>query len=101
MTDMLDWFNTAAAGVLALIAGWAVMSDKVKVGLIMHLGLVLVAVGFLGVFLVALGPYAYPSGIAAANALVHAGLVLCAIGYAQRALRRGHQRRASDWVERR
>lgn len=96
---MLEWFNTTAAGVLAFGAGWAVMSDKVKIGLLMHLGLVLVAIGFLGVFLVSLGSYAASSAVAWANAFVHAGLVLCAIGYVRRWRRRGHQRRASDWVE--
>lgn len=96
---LLDWFNTAAAGLLALCAAWAVMSPHVRIGLLMHLGLVLVAVGFLGVFLVSLGTYAASSAVAAANAFVHAGLVLCAIGYVRRWRRRGHQRRASDRVE--
>lgn len=98
---MIDWFNTTAAGALALGSGWVVMSPRVRIGLLMHLGLVLVAIGFLGVFLVRLGPYAATNAISAANAFVHAGLVLCAIGYVCRARRRGHQRRASDWVDRR
>lgn len=98
---MLDWFNAAAAGVLACAAGWAVMSPHVRIGLLMHLGLVFVAVGFLGVFLIALDPLAYHAAVKAANAIVHVGLVLCAVGYLQRCHRRGPQRRASDWVERR
>lgn len=98
---MLDWFNTFAAAALSMGAGWAVMSTKVRIGLLMHIGLAMVAVGFLGVVLISLGTYSAGSAFAAANAFVYAGLVLCAIGYARRSRRRGHQRRASDWVERR
>lgn len=98
---MLEWFNTVAAGVLAAISGWAVMSPRVQLGLVMLVGMATVSLGFLALCLLGLQGYAYADGKAAASALVHAGLVLLAIGYWRRARRRGHQRRASDWVERR
>lgn len=97
----IDAFNTAAAGVLFLCSGWIAMSPKCRTGLVIHIGLVMVSLGFLALCLLGLQYYAFGSGIAAANALVHMGLVVCAIGYAHRARRRrSHQRRTSDWVER-
>lgn len=98
---MLDLFNTTVSGMLAAAAGWAVMSPRVRCGLLAHLGLVLVSLGFFGVFLMGMQGYSYHSATAAAHAMVHVGLVMCALGYLQRARRRGHQRRVSDWVERR
>lgn len=97
---MLDWFNTTAAAVLCAIAGWAVMSPRVQMGLLIHTGLVLMSVGFLGTFLMSLQGWAFNSSVHAANALVHLGLVLCAAGYFKRARRSGNKRRASDWVDR-
>jgi heme A synthase len=98
---MLDAFNTAAAGILSAMGAWAVMSPRVRCGLVAHLGLALISFGFFALFLMGLQPYSFQDANAAAEAFVHLGLVLCAIGYVQRARRRGHQRRASDWVERR
>jgi hypothetical protein len=98
---MLDLFNTFAAGMLATVSAWAVMSPRVRCGLIAHIGLVMISVGFFGVFLMGFETYIYAAAMAAAQAFVHVGLVLCAIGYAQRTRRRGQQRRVSDWVERR
>lgn len=98
---MLDLFNVAASGVLAFVSGWAVMSTRVRCGLLMHAGLVCMALGFMGVFLISIGPYAYAAAVSAANAFVHGGLVLCALGYLQTTRKRGHRRRVSDWVERR
>lgn len=97
---MIDMFNMVMSGLLASISGYAVMSQRVRCGLVAQLGLVLVSVGFLGVTLIALQAYAFHDALAAAHALVHAGLVLIAAEYILRARRRGHQRRASDWVER-
>lgn len=97
---MLDVFNTIVSGLLAAAAAWAVMSPRVRCSLIALLGLALVSIGFFAVFLIGFQGYAFQEGVAAAHAIVHVGLVLCAIGYWQRARRHGHQRRASDWVER-
>lgn len=98
---LFDAFNTAAASVLCLFSSWIAMSPTFRTGLVIHIGLVMVSVGFLALCLLGLQSYAFGSGIAAANALINLGLVVCALGYAWRARRRGHQRRASDWVERR
>jgi CHASE2 domain-containing sensor protein len=95
----LELFNTCAALVLSLIAGWAAMSNRTRTNLAVHVGLVLIALGFLGAFLMAFGPFTYVSAISASNAIVHFGLVLCAIGYLQRAFRKGTPcRRSSDWM---
>lgn len=97
---MLDMFNTAAAGTLSAIGAWAVMSPRVRCGLVALLGLALISFGFFVIFLLGLQPYTYQSAVAAAQAFVHVGLVLVVVGYLQRSRKRGHQRRASDWVER-
>ena len=96
---MIDMFNTSMSCLLAIISGYAVMSQRVRCGLLAHFGLVLVSLGFLGVTLMALQSYTLTSAIAAANALVHLGLVLIVVEYILRASRRGHQRRASDWMD--
>lgn len=99
---MIDLFNTAAAGVLSAVAAWAVMSPRVRCGLLAHVGLALISFGFFGVFLMSVQAYYTDHGaLAAAHAFVHVGLVLCATGYFVRARRRGHQRRTSDWIDRR
>ena len=96
---MIDMFNMVMSGLLASVSGYAVMSQRVRCGLLAHFGLVLVSLGFLGVTLMALQSYTFASAIAAANALVHLGLVLIVVEYILRASRRGHQRRASDWMD--
>lgn len=96
---MLDLFNTVSSGILAAGAGWAVMSPRVRVNLVMHVGLVLIAIGFLGLVLISLNPSTYQSATSAASAIVHIGLVLCAVGYAKRARQHGPRRRSSDWVD--
>lgn len=96
---MIDLFNTAAAGVLSAIAAWAVMSPRVRCGLLAHVGLALISFGFFGVFLMGFQGYTFTGAIAAAHAFVHLGLVLCAIGYAKRARQHGPRRRSSDWVD--
>lgn len=96
-----DVLNTLMAGALSAIAGWIAMSPRFRTGLTIHIGLVMVSLGFLALCLSGMQTFAFRSGLAAANALINLGLVVCAIGYAWRARRRGHQRRASDWVDRR
>lgn len=99
---MLDAFNTSISCVLALVTAWAAMSHRVRCGLIAHVGLALISFGFFGVFLMSVQAYYTDHGaLAAAHAFVHVGLVLCATGYFVRARRRGHQRRTSDWIDRR
>lgn len=95
----LDTFNTVVTAILSAAAGWAAMSPRVRCGLLALLGLVLVALGFLGVFLMSVQGVADHSGTAAAHAMVHAGLLLCGAGYWRQFRRRGHQRRASDWID--
>lgn len=97
---MLDIFNASISGLLAAAATYAVMSPRVQCGMLAHIGLVLVSVGFFGLCLMGINGPAYHSATASAHAMVYVGLLLCALGYLQRARRRGHQRRVSDWIER-
>lgn len=97
---LIDAFNAAAYLILAAAASWAVMSPRVHLNLLLHIGLVLVATGFLGDFLIVLSPYPPERALACTSAVVHAGLLLCVLGYLRRQrCQRSHQRRASDWVK--
>lgn len=98
---MIENFNTLMSMVLAALAGWAVMSHRVRDGVVVKSGLILVAVGFIGAALVALDSGDHNS-LASAHALVYVGLLVCALGYLLRSRRhrtRRTSRRLSDWVD--
>lgn len=90
--------NAAACLVLSLLAGWAVISPRVRDGILIKLGLILVAVGASGMGLaLATGDPTYV--VLRALGLHTAGLFVVALGVLWRARRPGApKRRASDWV---
>lgn len=100
---MLDTFNTTMALILSALSGWAVMSRRVKDGVIVKIALISLALGFLSLFFLALDP----GGVeprAFAHALIYLGLLGLAVGYwlRCRACRRKWQampRRKADWVD--
>lgn len=96
---LLDLLNGASYLMLASAASYAVLSPRVQLNLLLHVGLVLVAVGCIGNVLIALGPYPPERALEYTGAIVNAGLLLCVAGYWRRMRgQRCHQRRASDWV---
>lgn len=100
---MIANFNTFMSVLLASLAGWAIMSHRVRDGVIVKAGLICVALGFLGAALVSIDNGDHNS-LASAYALVFVGLLICAVGYLLRSRRhrsRGisAQRRLSDWVD--
>lgn len=94
-----DLFNTGMAALLSAAAGLAVMHPQIRCGFLAHVGLVFVSLGFLAVFLMGLQGSADHDALAVAHAMVHVGLLLCGAGYWRQFRRRGHQRRASDWID--
>jgi predicted anti-sigma-YlaC factor YlaD len=98
---MLDVVNTLAAGVLFVAAAWAALCPRVHAGLVGHIGLVLVAVGFFGLCLIGVQGTLTHGAARHASAFVHVGLLACAAEYCLRLRRHGKRRRASDWVDRR
>lgn len=98
---MIETFNALAGLVLSAATGWAVMSPRVRDGIVIKIGLVCLSVGFAGIFFFHLSRPDGPHPLAAAQALVHLGVLICAAGYVMR--RRRHngvsRRRASDWVQ--
>lgn len=97
---MLDVANTTMSLILSLLSGWAILSSRVRDGIIIKTGLSCLSVGFLGIFFL----YFEPGGaqaFGAAYALVDVGLLICAVGYLLRIRNRhrGSHRRASDWIK--
>ena len=100
---MIDTINTIMSLALALLSGWAVMSQRVRDGVVIKAGLICIALGFGAASLVTLNASG-PDALAAAHALVHIGLLICGVGYLLR--KRMHKRRGikglhrlSDWVD--
>lgn len=99
MDDLLLTFNAAACVLLAAVATWAVLSPRVRDGIVVKLGLILAVQGFAG-----LGA-ALAMGLPVivwvrALALLHAGLLVVAAGVWWRFRQaRGARRRASDWMD--
>jgi len=100
---MLDEFmlhyTVAACIVLALMALWAVMSPRVQDGLVIKVGLGLMALGFFGLSS-ALGRVEgfHWQGLIRALACNLAGLQVVAIGIAWRWYRRGRIYRIDEWI---
>ena len=92
---MIEIFNTCMACILATVTGWAIMSHRVRDGIVVKIGLSFISIGFFGVFLISLeGGYDKSPG----HAMVYAGMLICACGYLFRARRkRSAQRRVTDW----
>lgn len=98
---MTEAFNTIMSLVLALLASVAVLSARVRDGIIIKGGLICIALGFLGAALVSL-EQSGAAALATAHALVHVGLLVIAVGYlwrTYRSRRSGTMRRVSDWVD--
>jgi hypothetical protein len=98
---MLNTFNLVAALVMVCLCGWAIMDPKVKDGIVIKIGLMFIALAFVGFFALGLEPTRMEV-LEAAQALLHLGLIVCLIGYVVRRRRHAQAtRRASDWVDRR
>jgi len=94
---MLDFFNTLMSLLLSLVAGIAIMHQRILDGIIIKTGLMFISVGFLGAFFVGLEKSGQRP-MAISYTLVHIGLLICIAGYLLRRRSRGKQRRLNDFM---
>ncbi|MBC7729137.1 MAG: hypothetical protein H7242_16310 [Microbacteriaceae bacterium] len=94
------YFNAATALLLALLCAWAVLSPRVRDGIVIKLGLIGMSLGFFVTF------WAVADGmdcddlnaLARAGLLTRGGLLIVIAGWAWRVAHTGHAlRRANDW----
>lgn len=101
MDEIIVTFNTAFSGLFALFLMWAVLSRRVKDGVIIKAGMICMAFGFL-----AKVPSLYDGfqrsdmiGLTRANGLIHVGIIIVVLGYVVRTKAGAmKQRRRTDWV---
>lgn len=96
---MIDSFNGFMSVILCVLTGWAVMSNKVKDGVVVKIGLVCLSLGFFGAFAVYFeNPNDHDRAIDAVHALIYIGVAVCIFGYWLRT-RSGLNRRIEDWLQ--
>lgn len=89
-------FNCIVTGLIAILLGWAVMSPKIKDGLVIKLGLACMAVGFFGVAAMSWLDqwWMMPRALAA----IHLGLLVCIAGAWYRTRKTGGLwSKVTDW----
>jgi uncharacterized membrane protein len=95
MDDIIALFNSLVSGVLALVFGWAILSHRVRDGVVIKVGLILMSAGFSVVSYLMVdgvcGEDAYP--LNRAELLVHLGLLVVLFGYAM------HRRRGRTLLD--
>jgi len=95
MDRVIDLLNIAACGLLSTGCLWAVLSPRVQDGIVIKLGLGLLAAGFFGVGM-ALAGERPQFVIERALALVHLGLLVVGAGIALRWKRAGRVYRVDE-----
>ena len=91
MDELVTVFNATTAAVIALVLSWAVLSHRVRDGVVIKLGLISMALGFGAL------SWQLVDGMGCtdlrplnnAHALVHVGLAIVLVGYLLRT-RQGH-----------
>lgn len=91
--------NVGACLLLATLAAWAVLDERIHEGVIVRAGLILVSLGFAGIAVALL----HGDGLLTlqrAMGLLHAGIIVVLLGREWRAHRRHKpMRRRSDWID--
>ncbi len=84
MDQLIAYFNSAASAILACVIGWAILSHRVKDGVVIKIGLIVMCTGFVGTSYLLLDGVCMEDayGLNRAEALVHVGMVIVLIGYA-------------------
>lgn len=99
MDKLLGVLNVMACGALAAAAGWAIMSTRVRDGVVIKLGLIGVVVGFAALGY-SLAVYAPVFIIERCLATLHGGLLVVVAGWWMRGRRApAPKRRKSDWMD--
>lgn len=92
--------NVGACLLLATLAAWAVLDERIHEGVIVRAGLILVALGFAGIAIALL--HGGSVTLQRAMGLLHAGIIVVLLGREWRAHRRRRpmpMRRRSDWID--
>lgn len=96
---MLNAFNLLASLAMVVLCAWAIMDPKVKDGIVIKVGLMFIALAFVGFFALGLEP-SRTQVLDAAQGCLYVGLIICILGYLGRRRRNAQAiRRASDWVD--
>lgn len=100
--DLLQIVNATMCGGIGLVLVAAVLSPRVRDGVVIKTGLITMAAGFLSLAWVV-------AGVGGAQceaplllrllALVHTGVLVVVVGYVLRARKAHPMRRATDWAE--
>lgn len=100
MNTFPNWFNS---GMYVLILGslmCAIMSTKVHDGILMKIGMSIMALGFFGLLSLQLDYFQTAKAISWCHAFVHFGMLVVLLGYLLRQWRgRKFRRRESDYVD--
>jgi len=95
----LEVFNTVMSLTLAIVLGMAIVSTRVRDGIVIKTGLMFMTFGFFGAAMTILSDDPNDA-LAMGHAAVHIGLLICVLGYLLRTRRKkGEQRRISDWAD--
>lgn len=97
MQELLVWFNILAAGAVVGACMWAVMSPRVRDGVLIKSGLMLLALSAFALAS-ALGQGALSAQMLAVVTLGNVGTLLVASGIALRWRRAGRVYRIDEWI---
>lgn len=101
MDRFIDILNaTASASIFGVIA-WAIMTDRVRDGIVIKSGLILMALGFFGNACLQMNGVAPDDtrGLANCQMLINAGLLIVAVGWLWRTNGgKEYRRRTTDWA---
>jgi hypothetical protein len=98
---MIDYFNGGMALILSLTIAWAIMSHRVKDGIVVKIGLSCLSIGFLVAWLLSLERPLNMDAMESVHALIYVGMIICVVGYLWRLKKPTQQytRRISDWMQ--
>lgn len=99
--NLLLWVATVlASGLISLVLVWAILSPRVRDGIVIKAGLICMAMGFGAVAAINLTDHQSAHALARAQALISSGIAVVILGYLLRRVREGHPvRRETDWAD--
>ncbi len=100
MNTFPTWFNTVSyALIFGLLAG-AILSPRVRDGIVIKSGMSIMALGFFGLLCLQAEYWQPSQALAWCHAFVHAGILVVVAGYWMRQMRgKNRRRRTSDFAD--